>query len=149
MVQTIEELASECDGYLYRDKERDVVLPAADAPQWFTDLCLDAHGDFMPDDWKYEFIQDALRHIADGQTDELPDLDAIYPYTADRLRWIGSNLNRPSYCDEAMEECGKPADTLTLIAWGMQKELEEVHSRVLEFLNGIWEDQDEEDENAA
>jgi hypothetical protein len=35
--EKIQKLASEADGYLRRDTERDILLPADNAPQWFTD----------------------------------------------------------------------------------------------------------------
>jgi hypothetical protein len=49
----------------------------------------------MPDDWGYEFIQDALSAIEGGADDERLDLDSLYPSTADRLGWVVSHLDRP------------------------------------------------------
>jgi len=56
----VQQLAAEANTYLKRDTARDILLPADGAPDWFTDLCRHAHGDMMPDDWRYEFLQDAL-----------------------------------------------------------------------------------------
>jgi hypothetical protein len=132
-MKTTTELAMNASQFLYRDKERDLVLPVANAPQWFTDLCRTAHSDFPPDDWRYEFIQDALYALAED-ADAEPDLDSLYPYTKDRLNWLASSLNRSSYCDDAASDYGWPTSTDTLIAYGMQRELEEVFTLVRQWL---------------
>jgi hypothetical protein len=50
-----------------------------------------------------------------------------YPYTADRLNWLASHPDRPGYRDEAAAEAGgSPADILTFLVWGMDRELCEV-----------------------
>ena len=151
MAKTISELATEALTFLRRDAERDIVLPVDGAPQWFSDLCWTAHdrGNIGPDDWRYEFIQDALVELGnDADDDAAPDLDSLYPYTADRLRWLSSRLDRSGYCDEAMEDFGKPATTDTLIAWGMQRELEEVYRLVRDFLQYRVDEQEAETEAA-
>jgi hypothetical protein len=61
--ERVARLAAEANSYLRRDTARDILLPADDCPQWFTDLCDHAHGGRMTDDWQYEFIQDALGAI--------------------------------------------------------------------------------------
>jgi hypothetical protein len=92
---------------------RDILLPADGAPEWFTELCHHAHGSMMPDDWRYEFIQDALHALQDGADEDGIDLDTLYPYTADRLDWLASHLDRPGYCDEAaVDASGPPRDTV-------------------------------------
>jgi hypothetical protein len=73
------------------------------------------------------------------------DLDALYPYTADRLKWLVSDLDRPGYCDEAAEDAsGPPGDILALVAWGMDRELREVFELVRSKLEEIAEEQDED-----
>jgi hypothetical protein len=143
--EKIQKLASEADGYLRRDTERDILLPADNAPQWFTDLCRHAHGPFMPDDWRYEFIQDALGAIEDGADEDRITVDDRYPYTADRLNWLASNLNRPGYCDEVAEELGEaPMEILNFLAMGMQREMNEVYDLVREKLEEMAEASDDE-----
>jgi hypothetical protein len=140
----VQQLAAEASAFLRRDPHRDILLPADDAPGWFTELCRHAHGAMMPDDWRYEFIQDALGALADGADEDRLDLDTLYPYTADRLGWLASHLDRPGYCDEAAEEMGgPPADILAFVAWGMDRELREVY----ELIRGRLEDQAEEQED--
>src|SRR5262249_43783991 len=142
-------LAAEANAYLKRDTARDILLPADGAPDWFAELCHHAHGSMMPDDWRYEFIQDALAALEDGAGHDGIDLDALYPDTADRLDWVASNLERPGYCDEAAEEAGgPPGDILALVAWGMDRELREVFDLVRCRLEEIADEQDDEDADA-
>jgi hypothetical protein len=103
-----------------------------------------AHAGMMSDDWRYEFIQDALGAIEDGADDDGIDLDALYPYSADRLAWLASHLDRPGYCDEAAEDMGgPPIEILAFVAWGMDRELWEVFGLVRTKLEEIAEVEDE------
>ena len=139
--RTVADLAAEANKLLVRspDKKSDttcgpMILPVDGAPDWLTDLCREAHGDMFPDDWRYEFIEDALTDL-ENDDDEAPDLDTLYPYTADRMNWLASNLNRPGYCDEAAEEFGIESEkVLDLIAWGMTQEIRETFDLVKGFL---------------
>lgn len=124
--------------------ERRVVIIAEDSPAWVTDLCHEAHGDLMPDDWRFEFISLALDALGedkpDTARDSATDPDARYPYTADRLRWLASHLDRPGYCDEAAEEySARNADIVTQVAWGMARELGEVFDAVRQHLEEMVE----------
>ncbi len=144
--ERVQQLASEASRYLRRDRDRDILLPADHAPQWFTDLCHHAHAGMMPDDWRYEFIQDALGAIEDGADEDGIDLDGLYPYTADRLGWLASHLDRPGYCDEAAEDMGGlPGEILTFVVWGMDRELREVFDLVRSKLEEVAEDEGDED----
>jgi hypothetical protein len=145
--ERIQKLAAEANAYLKRDTARDILLPADGAPDWFAELCHHAHGSMMPDDWRYEFIQDALAALEDGADEDGIDLDALYPYTADRLDWLASNLDRPGYCDEAAEDAGgPPGGIVAFVAWGMDRELREVVELVRARLEEIAEDQEADDE---
>jgi hypothetical protein len=74
------------------------------------------------------------------------DQDALYPYTADRLDWLASHLDRPGYCDEAAEGTGRPpAEILAFVAWGMDRELREVFGLARSKLEEIAQDEDDED----
>jgi hypothetical protein len=131
---TLSELARNASNFLTRDTTRDIVLPTDSAPEWFTDLCRTAHGTMLPDDWRYEFIDDALSAIAD-ECEDMRDVDDSYPYTADRLAWLASNIERPGYCDEAAKEYGvKTGDVLELVTLGMSAEMREVYELVLSAL---------------
>ncbi len=140
---TIQQLATDCGKYLVRHPEfksedhpnaKRLVL-ADECPQWFSDLVYKAHGDKLPNDWSFEFVEDAVMHLQDtDDIDSPPDLDSLYPYTADRLSWLSSHLDRPSYCDDAQSEWGVVGNVLELIAGGMSYELEEVYSIIRDGL---------------
>lgn len=68
-----------------------------------TDVIRTAHGDMMPDDYKYQFIHDALELIS--ESNDLDDINIESDcYTSDLLKWVSSNLNRINYFDKAMTE---------------------------------------------
>lgn len=100
------------------------------APEWVQGMVRDAHGDLMPDDWRYQFIVDALAAIAEGVDDSEIEADI---YNADLLRWVSSNLRRISYCDDAAEEYGAVGLIPTLSA-GQVAERREVYASVLASL---------------
>jgi hypothetical protein len=101
--------AAEANSYLRRDTARDTLLPADGAPQWFTDLCHHAHANMMPNDWRFEFVQDVLNALEDGADEDRLDLDALYPYTADRLDWLASHLDRPGLLRRGGQGRGRAA----------------------------------------
>lgn len=134
---TLEQLAAQANLCLTRSKRDDgteYVHRKDDAPEWVGELCLAAHGDMMPDDWRYEFIEDALSAIENGD-DEPTDIDSAYPYTADRTAWLASHLSRPGFCDEEAEEYSmEGTGVLSLIALGMGREMRETIDLVKTFL---------------
>lgn len=131
-VKTVFELAAEVNKYLVRDKRADdkqYVKLAAEAPEWMQELMHTAHADTMPDDWRYEFIEDAIT-LLENDDDEI-DIDSLYPYTHSRLAWLSSRLDRSRYCDEALEDYGGSISKIDdAIAMGMAREIEEVLSLV-------------------
>jgi hypothetical protein len=81
-----------------------------------------------------------------GADEDGIDLDALYPYTSDRLDWLASHLDRPGYCDEAADDAGgPPGEILAFVAWGMDRELREVFGLVRTRLEEIAEDEDDGD----
>lgn len=138
---TIQQLATEANGFLYRSENTNSILKKDGTPEWVEELYKSAHqslvGLMFPDDWRYEFIEDALSAFSDTDDveDVQPDVDNLYPYTADRLRWLSSRLDRMAYCDEAMEQlAGKFESTDKLIALGMWYEMHEVFDIVHQSL---------------
>lgn len=118
------------------------------APDWLVTLVHEAHGDFLPDDWRYACIKSALGFIHDNEPGELDDshelLDDSHEfadgevdvYTSARLAWLSSNLNRASYCDEAVEEFGISDDggIIDRIGLGQYAEASEVYYSVVTSL---------------
>ena len=152
IIFTVEGQAAEANKWLTRDKRNDgkeFVLVKDGAPEWITSLCREAHdgAKMLPDDWRFEFIEDALTQLENGDED-VRDVDDAYPYTHSRLSWLASNLERPGMCDEAREEYGgdAPADILSYIAWGMQHEMRQVFDCVKAWLEEFVEELEEEHE---
>jgi hypothetical protein len=130
----VDELAREAAGWFAtgeRDDGSRYVYLKDEAPSWIGDLVYEAHGGlFLPDDWRYECIQDALYAIADGgDEDEHEFADRVDVYTGDLLAWVASNLNRPGYCDEAQSEgiAEEGIDVIRLITLGQYMERREVY----------------------
>jgi hypothetical protein len=40
------------------------------SPEWMTDVCHKAHGDMLPDDWRYSFISEAVDYIDENGAGE-------------------------------------------------------------------------------
>jgi len=139
-MKTIQEKATEALTWfttgerISTDTGRAIVIPKDDKPEWITELCHKAHGDFMPDDWRYEMIHDALTELA--ESDE-PDAWNIEPpiYTFDLLRWLSSNLNRVAYCDEA--EGQRDSGMVESMMAGYNSEQREVYGTVESFLEAL------------
>lgn len=100
-------------------------------------LCHEAHGDMLPDDWRYSFIVEALDAIAD-EDDEDAARDSLEPdiYTSALTNWLGSHNSRLEYCDEAQADFG-PAKVFELLQWGQQAERLEVFDTVLAELQKL------------
>lgn len=145
----IQELAKEASEYLTRDTRNDgkaFVKQTDNAPEWFNTLCREAHGDMLPDDYRYEFIEEALDAIAEceGPADEI-QLEADI-YTHYLLKWLASRSDRYSFVDDAVADYGvpEPFDTIKVIAWGQLREKEEVLYSVISSLEARLEEIAEE-----
>lgn len=119
------------------------------APDWVTDLVYDAHGDFLPDDWRYACIRSALDWLA-GSESSIDDANEfadgeVDAYTANRFAWLSSNLSRQAYVDEAVDEFGAPDEfsIADAVGLGQYMEAQEVYQSVLESLTAL-AGQDEE-----
>lgn len=91
-----------------RDEGQSFVSLKDDHPEWMQDLCREAHGDMLPDDNRYEMIQEALQAIADSDedadlSDVMHEIEADFR-NADLLAWVSSSLSRAGYVNEAVEQ---------------------------------------------
>lgn len=119
------------DGTKYRRVKDD------EKSEELTDLIHAAHGDMLPDDWKYQFIEEALDAIAEDGEDA--DMEPSTYYGA-LGAWLGSHAERFGYCDEARQEWGGDfRDTAHLLALGMYAEQREVLASVLASLEALVE----------
>jgi len=134
---TIQTLAKEAAGYFTRRNRIDgqgFWCTADDTPEWVVALCHKAHGDFLPDDWRYAFIYESLNAVADSEAPGDVRLDQDV-YNHDLLSWVSSHLWRPGYCDAATDDYGTiPENLMQHIAWGQEQEKNEVLASVLASL---------------
>lgn len=114
-----------------------------DAPSWCSELAHHAHGDMMPDDWRYSFIVEALRAIDDCDSDDEDEIrDSLYEiepdiYTGRLLAWLASSVKRLHYVDEYLEECGPTSLIDGAISGGQMFEKHEVANLVFDFLTDM------------
>jgi hypothetical protein len=121
-----------------REDETRYVRLKDDAPSWIGEAVQAAHGDFLPDDWRYAYIAESFRLIADaGEDEDLDELanqfaDDADVYTGNLLGWLGSNLRRVGYVDEARDEYGAASfeSVAQEIAAGQAAERREVFAAI-------------------
>ena len=105
----------------------------------YQDICMEAHGDMLPDDYKYDFIVEALEAIAESEEGE--EEETIYEieadcYTSELTAWLNSHNSRVYYLTEALEEF-ECKDGFQALAIAQQKEKMEVAFSILNSLNKI------------
>ncbi len=107
------------------------------SPSWMTEACYAAHGEMMPDDWRYQLIERCADALAEND-DEDDARDSLEPdiYTHELTSWVGSRADRYGYVDEAMEEQGadKWPGLITALQAGQQAETEEVFGLLVQAL---------------
>jgi len=113
-----------------------------DAPEWISEFVREAHGtDMLPDDWRYQVIWNALEQIEladdpDEASAEFAD-QQVDVYSADRIAWLASNINRAAYVDDARENFGPTSSVIDDIGAGQYQEAGEIYGRVLWALEQI------------
>ena len=159
MPATLQDLAREALSWFTTTKrgegeEAETIVVTRDGrPDWLETIIYDAHGDLFPDDWRYAAIMSAVEFISESDDD--PDDGAgewadgeVDIYTHSRLKWLGSNLSRPSYCDEARDEMGgEGLDIVELVGWGQYREASEVFGLVLQGLRDRLDEIDGDDDD--
>lgn len=143
-MSTIQERAAEALSHFEQIKRGDDTIWTRrdNAPQWVEDMTYQAHGDMLPDDWRYEFIVSALDAIAEDGEDAEVEADI---YNGEPYRWLASNLNRASYVDETVAEYGHGQYLSDDISAGQYTERQEVLQLVLSFLSDMEDDEEGED----
>jgi hypothetical protein len=112
-------------------------------PVWLYEIIRKVHDDgkWLPDDYKYEYVVDAIDKISEGMNPEEPEIEPDV-YTSDLIQWLASHGNRTTYVDDAVRDIGWPDEggIERAIAWGQQREREEVFSIVVAELQKRLED---------
>lgn len=110
-------------------------------PHYISDLCRDAHDGMMPDDYKYQYIVEALEYIDDNLDpldDSLDDIDCYYAcepdyMNHDLLKWLSSHLDRMEYVDHVLS--GMETHTLsTALMIAQIEERTEVMQAVINWI---------------
>lgn len=111
-----------------------------DAPESIKELARAIHGNMFPDDYKFQFIVEALKAIEDEGEDASLEPEC---YNSALIDWLGSYSLRPGYVDQASEDYGHFADGImqSIIAGYNYEQME-----VLNAVMGLLEDLDLEDE---
>lgn len=110
------------------------------APKWCIDITHAAHGDMMPDDYKYQFAHGAANALYEAEGDLDAAISSIEPdcYNSDLLKWVASNLSRAEYVNDAFKEFGQgDLDLFAAIGWGQYAEANEVLNIVASELENI------------
>ena len=93
------------------DGTRYVCLTDA-AEEWMRDVVREAHGDMLPDDWRYDAIASAVEFIAenedyDDRRDEWAD-GMVDVYDSALVEWYASHAARAGYVMAARDEWQDP-----------------------------------------
>ena len=101
-----------------------------------------AHGDMLPDDFRYKMIHDILSDMSSydniDEIDSFELCDSNVPiYNHELLQWVSSHGSRSSYVDDAVSEFGYPIDEglINALQMGYFMELEEVYGLIMEWIN--------------
>lgn len=151
-MKTIQELAQEYLQFFETKNGENGILTYTwkdGSPQELKDLIREAHGDMMPEDYKYAWVVDSLQIIADDRDEESIEADI---YNRDLLNWLSSHLDRPGYCDQYAEEFGVDSNNFSIInviSGGQYMEKMEVYRSVLNSLEEILEEMEDDDEEES
>lgn len=164
MLDTVTETAQRLAGEAYdafeqiKRGDETITVLRNERPQWVYDAVYSAHSDFLPDDWRFDKIQDAFGAIHDASDDaDLTEVGdefadgAVDIYNHGRLQWLASNLNRPSYCDAARDEglISEDADMVDRAGMGQYMEAREIWGAVVSALENACEEADDETDDDA
>ena len=141
---TIQELAKKYRGFFERKRREDgtsYLCCKENAPDELRELIQKAHGDMLPDDYRYEFVAMVLLEIAEWDDDIEELVDELEPDNSyyDLMQWFTSHSNRHKYVNEATAEFGHAEDIMDDIANGQLLEIKEVFYSVVESLARICE----------
>lgn len=135
-----------------REEGPEYVSTIEGRPDWLTEIIHTAHEDMLPDDWKYAFIEEAVNALANTQEPNDVNLEPDI-YNHKLLEWLSSNLTRPGYIDDAVQEFGmaegKQFDAMQLVGQGQWKEKYDVLNLVREGLAQAYDKSLEEAEEIA
>ncbi len=140
-MSTIQTLAAELYTALIektRDDGSAFVTLEDDSPDWMGDAVRAAHGDFMPDDWRYQAIKGVCSHRSDSDSFASEDIDSLVDcYTGRLTAWLATSVKRVGYCDEAESEYGPAKDMSARLMAGQRMEYSEIWYSLIHYLEGL------------
>ena len=120
---------------------------SSSAPSWGSSVIREAHLGELPNDSRYELIQDALSALSDGEFSDSEEAEQalqeisldLVPYaTCDLLQWFAAHASRLSSCDEALEmgrvPGGSDFSSFELLSEGFRLSAEETLSSLVSSL---------------
>ncbi len=138
---TIQDLARQyADLFVTKERDnRDKFLCVEDHSNIpLMELIRNAHDEMMPDDYKYQFIHEALEGIAESDDTDDIGIEADI-YNSDLLKWVSSNLTRASYVDRAIAEIDGYDNLWQALSNGQYLERYEILHSVISSLESIIE----------
>lgn len=145
--KSLQDLAGFYEGFFFKKKRDDgeeFWLVKDDAPEELKTLIQEAHEDMFPDDYKYQFIREALTDFSSYEDpDEVIDYIEADPYTTGLTHWLSSNINRVYYLTEAIEQF-EPKDGFQALTMAQYEEKREVYSSVQNSLEKNMDEYKEE-----
>jgi hypothetical protein len=150
--QSIQKLAEQLSAAFETKKRNDdneFVSLKDGSPEWMTDVVRAAHGDKLPDDTVYAFIEKAADALANASEDAEPS-DVILeiepdPYTAGLTAWLHARVDHVYYLTEVLEEGTGITDGFQLLAAAQQKQIHEVGYALVSALEEAAENMPEEE----
>lgn len=145
-MSSIQETAKEASSYftgLKRNDNEEIRILKDGAPEWVTDLIHKAHGDMLPDDYRFAIIEEALDAIAESEDlDETESeyVDNVDIYTKELTTWLGSRTDRYGWVDAGIEEYGKGDSITNDLENGQRMERREVFALVRRALESVSEE---------
>jgi hypothetical protein len=122
-------------------------------PDWMRDIMHAAHGDMLPDDYRYSMIRECISSLTDRDPDDWEDdvieiADGLVDvYNHARVKWLESSLARGAYCDDALEEGLASADSgiYAIIGIGQYMEYREILGALIQAIEERAEEESADD----
>jgi hypothetical protein len=153
--QSIQKLAEQLSAAFETNKRNDgneFVSLKDGSPEWMTDVIRSAHGNKLPDDTTYKFIERAADALADSdeQSDPYEVIQEIEAdiYTSDLTAWLHARVDHVFYLNEVLEECSGISDGAQLLMAAQKKQIDEVGYALVSALQNAAE-QMEADESTT
>lgn len=149
-MNTVQSLATQMSAAFVTSTRTDgttFVKLADNSPQWMVDVCQAAHGDMMPDDTRYRFIQEAVDALSENDDTEQARDSATEPdiYTYQLTGWLYSRVDRIGWVDSVLEDMqSKPTSISDLLMLAQSTEKDEVFGLVLGALEDLVSDAEDD-----